>query len=127
MEPAPPTGRTVLVVEDEPIECEELAAVLRHAGYAVRTAADGHEALECLLASPAPCVVLLDMFLPGIDGWDLLKVYKRDPALAGVPVIILSSLDVGSLAWAASLGAAGYLRKPVASAALLEAVRRVCG
>ena len=127
MESAVPTGRTVLVVEDHDSEREQLAAVLRHAGYAVRTAANGHEALECLQENPAPSVVLLDMFLPGIDGWDLLKVYTRDPALAGVPVVILSGLDVGSPAWAASLGAAGYLRKPVKHAALLECVRRVCG
>jgi CheY-like chemotaxis protein len=124
VQPASPIGRTVLVVEDEAQEREELTAVLRHAGYTVRTAADGHAALECLLDNPPPCVVLLDMFLPGLDGWDFLKVYQRDPALAGIPVVILSSLDVGSLAWAASLGAAGYLRKPVDRIALLDAVRR---
>ena len=127
MDSAAPTGKTVLVIEDSDMEREGLAAVLQREGYAVLTAADGQEALACVRTSPRPDLILLDMLLPGIDGWDLLKVYTRDPALAGVPVVILSGLDVGSPAWAASLGAAGYLRKPVDSAALLQIVRRVCG
>jgi CheY-like chemotaxis protein len=133
MDTAAPAGKTVLVVEDSDMEREGLAAVLRRAGYTALTAASGQEALACLRGSPRPDLVLLDMLLPGIDGWDLLQGQKgasgpqRNPALAGIPVLIITGMGIGSPEWAAALGAAGYLHKPLEIASLLDTVRRVCG
>jgi CheY-like chemotaxis protein len=129
MDAAAPAGKTILVVEDSDMEREGLAAVLRREGYAVLTAANGQEALTCLRGSPRPDLVLLDMLLPGIDGWELLQGPKggqRDPALAGIPVVIMTGMGIGSPEWAGWLGAAGYLHKPLEIASLLETVRR-CG
>jgi CheY-like chemotaxis protein len=120
------TGKTVLVVEDRDMEREGLATVLRREGYTVLTAANGQQALELLLHDPLPDLVLLDMLLAGIDGWDILQIRKRTPALADVPFVIVTGLGNASPGWARSLGVADYLRKPLEIPTLLETVRRWC-
>jgi CheY-like chemotaxis protein len=118
-----PAAKTVLVVEDHVLEREGLAAVLRREGYAVRTAGTGREGVAQFQAEPAPDVVLLDMLLPDGDGWFFLRERSHNPSRASVPVILTSSLRVGSGAWAQSLGAAGYFRKPFDVTALLHDIR----
>ena len=121
-----PAGKTVLVVEDNRTEREGLATILLSEGYAVATAADSAEALALLRAGTAPCLILLDMMLPGKDGWDFLSEHRRDPRLGAVPVIITTALGVASPEWAHSLGAAACFRKPLPVPALLDEVRRHC-
>jgi CheY-like chemotaxis protein len=120
-------GLTLLVVEDNEVVREGLAVVLRREGATVALAADGKEALACLRSKPPPDLVLMDMMMPGVDGWAALAETKRDPVLATVPVLIVTGLGVANAEWAASLGAAGFLRKPVETDALLREVRRCCG
>jgi CheY-like chemotaxis protein len=105
--------RTVLVVEDNPIQREGLAAVLRQEGYDAVPAANGKEALERLRSKPTPDAMLLDMMMSELDGWQLLKLLRQYPALLAVPVIIVTGLGIANLEWARSLGAAGLARKPV--------------
>ena len=118
-------GETILVAEDNAVEREGLAVVLRQRGYTVLTARDGAEALTLLLRTgPAPGLILLDMLMPGCDGWQFLDRRQPSPALAAVPVVVTTGLATANAAWAASLGAVGFLRKPFGVEALLAEVRR---
>jgi CheY-like chemotaxis protein len=73
-------GETILVAEDNAVEREGLAVVLRQRGYTVRTACDGAEALKVLQTGPSPGLILLDMLMPGCDGWQFLDRRKPSPA-----------------------------------------------
>ena len=117
-------GETILVAEDNAVEREGLAVVLRQRGYTVLTARDGAEALKLLQAGPAPGLILLDMLMPGCDGWQFLDRRQPSPALASVPVVLITGLAEADADWAASLGAVGLLRKPFDVDALLAEVRR---
>jgi DNA-binding response OmpR family regulator len=75
----------------------------------------------------APDLVLLDMTIPPPDGWRILALRKKAAALASVPVVILTGLDVAHEEWATSLGACALIRKPVETAELLAEVRRCLG
>jgi len=123
----PADGGALLVVEDDPAVREEWAAALRRVGYAVTTAADGRQALALLREGLTPPLIVLDMLTPEVDGWHFLERKRHDPALAAVPVVITTGLGVASSEWAASLGAAGYLRKPVEIDDLLREVGRCLG
>jgi two-component system response regulator MprA len=118
---------TLLIVEDNEVVREGLAVVLRRAGYAVVPAANGQEALAALRGGLRPDLILLDMLLPTVDGWRFLDQRRREPALAAIPVVILTGLGVAGPEWASSLGAAGLLRKPVETDELLREVRRCQG
>ena len=119
-----PAGETLLLVEDNEVVGEGLTVVLRRAGYAVALAGNGQEALSALRGGVRPDLILLDMLVPVVDGWRFLEQRRREPALAAIPVVLLTGLGVASPEWAISLGAAGLLRKPVATEELLREVRR---
>jgi len=126
MPPNPLQDKLILVVEDNEVIREGLAVVLRRFGCRVALAGDGGEALALLRGGLRPHLILLDMLTPGLDGWGFLDQRRRDPALAGIPVVINTALGVASPEWAAALGAAGLLRKPLQTDLLLEEVRRTC-
>jgi DNA-binding response OmpR family regulator len=111
----------VLVIEDDRRSADLLRVYLEDAGYAVTTAADGYEGVDAARRR-TPSVVLLDLGLPGISGWEVLAQLKGDAATAGVPVVIVSMLDEHGAGFA--LGAAEYLVKPVSQDALLDAMQR---
>ncbi len=117
-------GETILVAEDNPVERERLAVVLRQRGYTVLAASDGAEALKLLQAGPAPGLILLDMLRPGCDGWQFLHRRQPSPALAAVPVVLVTGVAEANDEWASALGAVGLLRKPWDVDALLGEVRR---
>jgi two-component system, chemotaxis family, chemotaxis protein CheY len=119
-------GKTVLVVDDDRIFWEGLAAVLRQVGYQALTAASGLEALAFWLAPQPPDLVILDMLLPALDGWQLMAERAADPALARVPVLLLTAIGVASRGWAADLGATSFLHKPIAVDDLLREIHRLC-
>jgi CheY-like chemotaxis protein len=116
-------GETILVAEDNAVERERLAVALRERGYTVLAAGDGAEALKLLQTVPAPGLILLDMMMPGCDGWQFLDRRQPSPALAAVPVVLVTGLAEADDEWAA-LGAVGLLRKPFDVDALLAEVRR---
>jgi len=120
------SAKTILIVEDNAIQREGLAVVLQKEGYTVLVAADGKEASDMLRVG-VPDLILLDMMMPAPDGWHLMQLWKHYPALASVPVFIVTGLGIASDEWAASLGARGLLRKPVEMEPLLAAVRRCLG
>ena len=120
-------NQTILIVEDNEVQREGLAVVLRKEGYTVIAAVGGGDAVAIVERVATPDLILLDMMIPPPDGWRFLALRKKNPALAAAPVVIMTALGVASEEWASSLGACGLLRKPVDSEALLEEVRRCLG
>jgi CheY-like chemotaxis protein len=114
----------VLVVDDDPDICEVIQTVLELHGHRVVTAGDGAEALARLRAGVHPCLIILDLMMPRMNGFEFREEQERDPALRGIPVMILSG-DGRAEAKAVALGTEG-LRKPVELGVLLEAVGRFC-
>ena len=113
----------VLIIEDEDDVREAFADLLKHRGYHVTTAANGQEALAFLAQHPDPCVVLLDLVMPVMDGWQFLSALQSDPALAQLPVVIVSA-HAGSHPPAGSIE---ILRKPFELDDFFAVVERHCG
>jgi signal transduction histidine kinase/DNA-binding response OmpR family regulator len=112
---------TVVVVEDDRRSFDLLRVYLEAAGARVVSAGDGEEGLDTVRRL-SPAGVVLDILLPGIDGWDVLAQLKADPGTAAIPVVVVSMLDERGRGFA--LGAAEYLVKPVGKEQLLAALYR---
>jgi CheY-like chemotaxis protein len=121
----PHCDRTVLVVDDDVNFREILKQILSLEGYRVTSAATGAEALEVLQGVSSPCVILLDLMMPVMDGSQFRREQARDPALAEIPVVVVSAAS-NVPQKAAALGAAGYIQKPVDLDNLLSTVQRYC-
>lgn len=103
---------TILVVDDELLNRTLLAVSLEDAGYSVEAADDGRSALELLRTQPFD-VVLLDLLMPAMDGYQVLEHMKADAALRHLPVIVISALDeLDSVVRCIEMGATDYLPKP---------------
>lgn len=119
--------RTVVIVEDDLDVRETLAEVLEEEGYATLAFAEGPLALDHLEAMPQlPALILLDLMMPKMDGWAFRAEQQRRGRLMRVPTVILSA-DGNVHENLASLGAHGYLRKPIHIKTLLTLVERFCG
>jgi CheY-like chemotaxis protein len=118
--------KVVLVVEDEPAARDALVQLLKAEGYAVVTAGDGEQALELLQRTPPPDLILLDLMLPGMDGWEFRKRQQGIAGLAPVPVVLISGTEELGRA-AEALAAAGFLEKPVDVDRLRAEIRRHAG
>ncbi len=118
-------SRSVLVVDDEPTARTMLRLILVRAGFEVREAKDGYEALK-EVERIMPDLMLLDIMMPGMDGFDVCKALRNDEKTAGLPVIMLSArVDPESINTGMSLGASKYLTKPVTPDELTRHVREV--
>jgi CheY-like chemotaxis protein len=116
----------VLVVDDDADIRDSIADILELRGYEVARAANGREALDHLRRGPQPCVILLDLMMPVLNGWEFREQQIGDAALASVPVVVISG-DGSVDQKAAKIGAQDYLRKPLELSAILDVVRRHCG
>ena len=116
---------SVLVVDDDRDIREALAETLSDAGYAVRTAENGADALAQLRVSPRACVVILDLMMPVMDGSAFRSAQLSDAALAPIPVIVLTA-DGNAAMKAGAIRADAFMRKPVRSQDLLDLVARYC-
>jgi CheY-like chemotaxis protein len=116
---------TVLIVDDDPDIRESMSFVLEAAEYQVRTAANGDEALACLRKHPLPSVILLDLMMPVMNGWQFRNEQAADPRLAEIPVIVLTGAG-NAAEKAASLGVSHSIEKPVELEALFALIRRLC-
>jgi CheY-like chemotaxis protein len=112
---------TVLVIDDDATARELIATYLAGEGFTVETAASGVEGLK-KVRELRPAAVTLDIMMPEIDGWTVLAAMKGDPALAGIPIVIVTIVDEQRRGIA--LGAAGYLTKPIDRERLIEIVSR---
>ena len=117
----------VLVVDDHADIRETVAATLEEHGFGVMSAADGREALDVLRGpAPKPRLILLDLFMPRMDGWKFRLEQLRDAQLAEIPVVVMSAeSQVATLS--AQMKVAGFLQKPFGLSALLETARKHCG
>ena len=115
--------RPVLIVEDDDELRQMMAQMLRLAGFQAATVANGREALDYLHKTAKPDVILLDLMMPVMDGWEFRRRQQADPTLATVPVIVLSALDPVR---AASVDAVATLKKPLDFDRLLQLVRDHC-
>ncbi len=120
------TGHLVLVVEDDADIREALMDSLRESGCEVAGASNGVAALRYLAtAQPLPCLILLDLMMPVMDGRAFRETQLQDPRIAHIPVVVLSAYrDVQ--ASAEKLGAAAVLRKPPEMADVMSAIAHHC-
>ena len=113
---------SVLIVEDERDIRETLKQVLELEGYNAITASNGKEAIEMLATIPRPCLILLDLMMPVMDGWQFLEAQREDIILATIPVVIVSAAGEK----AKSAGASAFIKKPVELDCLLSLVKQYC-
>jgi two-component system chemotaxis response regulator CheY len=111
----------VLVVDDDFEIREALSDILSLEGYGVATAVDGQDALDRLRGGLQPSVILLDLMMPVMSGYEFCRLIKGDPGLSSIPVIIVSA-DGETAREATACGADGYMMKPVGLEALLQVV-----
>jgi CheY-like chemotaxis protein len=119
-EPVPHSTMRVMVVEDDPEVREAMLGVLEACGYPAIGAENGVEALRTLRAGPRPDLIVLDLMMPIMDGWEFRSAQLREQDLAMIPTLVCSALDVEDRALSA--GAIAYLRKPIDFDRLLEVI-----
>ena len=117
--------RPLMIVDDDSAIRELIEIIVESEGYPVVTAADGNEALGHLRSGLKPGVILLDLRMPGMDGQTFREVQRRDPTLAGIPIVILSG-DRDASGLAARLGA-DCIPKPIDLDRLLSITKFFCG
>lgn len=115
--------KRILVIDDDPAIRQSFQDVLEIYGYEVMTAEDGEEGIRSLRGmNNPPCVILLDLMMPGMNGWGFLDFQRINPSYADVPVIICSAYKET----AKSIGANNFITKPVKLTDLVGIVRNYC-
>ncbi len=115
----------VLIAEDEPHIVESLTFVLSRSGFEVSSVLDGEAAIARLRSDP-PDMVILDVMLPRLNGFDVLKRLKSDPALRSIPVIILTAKgQAQDRRMAEEIGVDGFMTKPFSNREFVDEVRRL--
>ena len=115
------TGPTLMIIEDEEGLRESLVELLKLEGHAAHSAANGREALDLLKVIPAPCLILLDMMMPVMNGRAFLDEISLDNKLNHIPVLIVSAFENPN-----TKGAIGILKKPLDIDLLLTIVAKYC-
>ena len=120
-------SKNILIADDEPNIVISLEYLLQRDGYQVRVARNGQEALDAIQASP-PDLVLLDVMLPLVSGFEVCQKIRENPALAGVRIVMLTAKgrDV-EMSKGLALGANTYVTKPFSTQDLLAQVRALLG
>ncbi|WP_286695193.1 response regulator [Spongiibacter sp. UBA1325] len=115
----------VLIVDDSPTEIVKIRQILSKNGYDVITAESGERGIE-LVRAENPDVVLMDIVMPGLNGFQATRQLSRDPDTSGVPVIIVTTKDQETdRLWGQRQGAKGYLTKPVDGKLLIKTIESV--
>jgi CheY-like chemotaxis protein len=120
------SSKRILIVDDDRDVAQSFAGVLEASGYTTGIAANGREALDYLLKNNHPDLILLDLMMPVMDGWQFREEQRRVSSLESIPVVIVTA-DGNIRGKAASIQAAGYVAKPATIDELLNEVERICG
>ncbi|HEX2531727.1 MAG TPA: response regulator [Burkholderiaceae bacterium] len=119
-------GTRVLLTEDEPNIVESLTFILKRAGYEVFAVFDGEAAVLRLRSDP-PDIVILDVMLPKLHGFEVLKLIKTDPVLKTLPVIILTAKgQAHDRQLAGEIGADAFITKPFSNRDIIDQIGRLC-
>ena len=121
----PHTDKSVLVVDDDDDVREALAVWLQLQGFVVREAANGREALANLTDPDQICLIVLDLFMPEMNGWAFRSAQLKDARLAQIPVVVISA-DPAAVKRSMSPGVVGALTKPIEFTDLLRLVNDHC-
>lgn len=119
-----PELRRILIVEDDSAIRETLVMLLSSEGYAVQGAANGEVALSVLKRDAAFGMILLDLLMPTMNGWEFRAIQSADPALSGIPVVVMTA---NPRPIPEELKAHAILSKPIDLDALLKTAERICG
>jgi CheY-like chemotaxis protein len=122
----PTSPRLILLVEDDFVLRSALSELLIAEGFRVECAADGREALRRLDRMPPPDLILLDIMLPYLDGFELRALQKRSPLVANIPVLVISAYDLDPQS-VDELGLPPPFRKPLDLPKLLSSIRDLTG
>src|SRR5947209_15643436 len=114
-------ANNILLVEDDRVTRQAMTMLLESAGYQVVSAANGREALDYLHHTKPPKLILLDLAMPVMDGWQFRCRQKADPSLAKIPVVMVSGASKRTIGDATT-----FLQKPIEFDSLLDTVRRYC-
>ena len=116
------TGRKILMVEDDADNRNVYKLILQHRGFEVIEAVTGSEGLD-LARSDLPDLILMDISLPGVNGWEVAKLLKAEERTRSIPILILTAHGLAAdRALAAELGCEGFLVKPIAPSRIVEEV-----
>ena len=116
---------TILIVDDDHDVRRALTELLEEEGYSVAGAANGRAALELMRSGVRPSLILLDLMMPGMNGWDFRSVQMRDPELRAVPVVIVTASGFSPEAIRTQLGPIELVPKPIQPAILLDVIGRL--
>jgi twitching motility two-component system response regulator PilH len=117
----------VLIVDDSPTELHKVRELLARSGFEVLVAESGEQGVA-IARSQRPDVVLMDIVMPGLNGFQATRQLSRDPATATIPVIILTSKNQDTdRVWGSRQGAKGYITKPVDEVLLLSTITELLG
>ena len=117
----------ILIVDDSPTEVHVLAKILQHGGHQALTASDGEEGITAA-RTQGPDVILMDVVMPGINGFQATRKLSRDPKTQQIPVLMVTTKDQDTdREWGMRQGAKGYLVKPVDSRELLQKIGELLG
>lgn len=120
-------GKTVLLIEDEPNIIEAISFILSRDGWKVNTHSNGQTAMEAL-RSKRPDLLILDVMLPGMSGYDILRGVREDDEMAELPVLMLTARGQSKdREMAEKIGANRFMTKPFSNSEVLEAVRALVG
>ena len=122
-----PAEKTVMIIEDEADAAELFAEMMRVSGFRVLKTSSSAPAIR-MMTDEKPDLVLLDIMMPGLSGLDILREMREDPALASIPVVIISAKAMpADIRHAMEAGASSYLTKPVGFLELKQAVENALG
>jgi len=118
---------TILIVDDDRGVLNGLTELLEEEGYKVATAIDGLDALRQLRGGLRPCVILLDLMMPVMDGWDFRHEQMKDQVLSDIPVVVITAAGFSDASVKAQFGDIEFVPKPPPGSSLLDVIRRRCG
>jgi CheY-like chemotaxis protein len=118
-----PDEPRILIVEDDDSAREALSDCLEMEGFRVASARNGKEALDYLHSSPLPKIILLDLYMPVMTGWEFREAQKKDAAIAGIPVVVVTAFGSGITK---QIDADIIMHKPLDLDRLLSIIRERC-